>query len=60
MLEKEIEELNKAIKHLETDILPSQCNGNISCYNEHMQLYKWLKELKSYKEIQIKNMKIVP
>ena len=50
MFEKEIEELNKAIKHLETDILPSKCNGNTSCYNEHIQLYKWLKELKSYNE----------
>lgn len=43
-------ELEKAIEHLEKDILPTQCNGNVSCYNEHVQLYNWLKELKGYKE----------
>lgn len=53
---EDLAELEKAIEHLEKDILPTQCNGNVSCYNEHVQLYNWLKELKGYKE-QIANRK---
>lgn len=53
---EDLAELEKALEHLEKDILPTQCNGNTSCYNEHLQLYNWLKELKGYKE-QIANRK---
>ncbi len=53
---EDLVELEKAIEHLEKDILPTQCNWNVSCYNEHVQLYNWLKELKGYKE-QIANRK---
>ena len=53
---EDLAELEKAIEHLEKDILPTQCNGNVSCYSEHVQIYNWLKELKGYKE-QIANRK---